>query len=105
MKKTYYQEIQDKHIYKLANADDQRAYYVMRMLQQRREPKVITPFQPTKDDLVQIVADAYVQTFCHRKKITSKEPIVLDSATKQQLYKFYLAGVLPVRLGGITLKR
>lgn len=79
--------------------EDSRALVTVRALQQRKTPSV--PVK--KNENIELVAEAYLQTFCHRKRLQPKEPIALEPSVKQQLYKFYVAGVLPIRLGGVNL--
>jgi hypothetical protein len=60
----------------------------------------------TKRSREEIVAEAYVHTFCHRKRLTPKDPknpVILDAPSRTLAYKLYVAGVLPVRLGGVNL--
>ena len=49
-----------------------------------------------------LVTDAYVISFMLRKKIICDEKIEIPDSIKQLIYKLYLDGVLPMRLGGIT---
>lgn len=106
----YVKQLGDKRLYDLPSVEDARAYARMRLVQQRkplpalpRTPTATTPTATTKRSREEIVAEAYVHTFCHRKRLTPKEPIVLDAPTRTLAYKLYVAGVLPVRLGGVNL--
>lgn len=49
-----------------------------------------------------LVTDAYIASFMLRKKITCDEKIEIPDSVKDLIYELYLAGVLPMRLGGIT---
>lgn len=49
-----------------------------------------------------LVTDAYITSFMLRKKVICDEKIEIPESVKDLIYELYLAGVLPMRLGGIT---
>ena len=50
-----------------------------------------------------IVAQTYLKSFMLRKGICCEEQILLSDEIKEYIYELYLAGVLPMRLGGVNL--
>jgi hypothetical protein len=55
----------------------------------------------TKKSKIELVSQAYVFYLMHTKKITTQEPIVLDTDTKQRIYQLYKLGLLPIQIGGL----
>lgn len=101
----YVKLLGDKRLYELSSVDDARAYAKMRLLQQRKSlPRSLAPAPaPAKRSREEIVTEAYIHTFCHRKRLTPKAPVVLDAPSRTLAYKLYVAGVLPLRLGGVNV--
>ena len=48
-----------------------------------------------------IITQTYINSFMMRKKIICPEVLEIPEKTKNLIYKLYIAGVLPMRLGGI----
>lgn len=102
----YVAQLKDKSLYDLPSVEDARAYYRMRLAQTRKPlPAVETAPAPkmTKKTREELVTEAYLQTYCHRKRVQPKEPVQLDATTRALVYRLFVAGVLPVRLGGVNL--
>ncbi len=93
----YYKLTKDKNIYKLS-PEEARGYAMMRLRQQGKPlPSVTSKDNNPKD----IIAQAYIESLCFRKKITPVQPIQLSQTLKENIYSLYLSGVLPIRLGGV----
>lgn len=102
----YFRELRDPFIFELSSVEEARGYYAMRMIQKDKKISCVAkiPACPIpKENVRNLVTEAYIQTFCHRKKLRPKGEIKLNSATQNTIYKLYLSGVLPVRLGGINI--
>lgn len=97
----YAKLLKDRRVLSLS-PEDARAYYQMRLVQQR-QPLPRTASRGAKQSREDIVVEAYLHTLCQRHRITPRTPVELDPETRARIYKFYLAGVLPIRLGGINL--
>jgi len=93
--------LKDRRILSLS-PEDARAYYHMRLVQQR-QPLPRASSRGVKQSREDIVVEAYLHTLCQRHRIAPRTPVELDPETRARIYKFYLAGVLPIRLGGINL--
>lgn len=94
----YTRELRDKRILQIPSPTDARGYYCMRRRQQKQTVPVASA---SKED---VVAQAYLHTFALRNRVTPQEWPRLDAKTKAIVYDLYLAGVLPVRLGGVNVE-
>jgi len=98
----YAQQLKDKTIYDLPSVEQARLYYRMRLAQMREPLHPLERAPLNKKTREEIVTEAYIQTFCHRRRIQPKEPVELDASTRSLTYRLFLAGVLPIRLGGVN---
>lgn len=94
----YYKLIKDKNIYKLT-PDEAYGYTSMKLRQQKKVQK-LAQIQRTPDHK-SIVSQAYVDTVCFKKNLFPTETIRMNDTLKDSIYKLYVAGVLPMRLGGL----
>lgn len=83
--------------------EDARAYYHAQLAQQRQPIPRGTSRGGIKRSREDIVAEAYLHTLYQRNRINPRIPVEVDPEMRTRIYKFYLAGVLPIRLGGINI--
>lgn len=76
------------------------------MEKQRTKPilknKKVESHTPTNEDLV---TEAYIHYLCLERGVALKEALHVPAELKSKIYRLFLDGVLPVRLGGVNVKR
>ena len=92
----YSKQLGDKNIYKLP-IEEARDYYKMRMRQKNKTVSNPSEIQSTK----RVIVEAYIESIRFRKGIEPNESITLSDGLQESIYKLYLSGALPIRIGGI----
>ncbi len=99
----YAKQLKDKRILTLP-LEDARSFYKMRLSQTRQPlPRAAAASRSVKRSREDLVVEAYLQTYYQRNRVTPRTPVELEPELREKIYKFYLAGVLPIRLGGVNL--
>lgn len=98
----YAKQLKDKRVLTLP-LEDAKSFYKMRLLQMRQPLPRAQGSRSVKRTREDLVVEAYLQTFYQRNRVTPRSSVELEPELREKIYKFYLAGVLPIRLGGVNL--
>ena len=85
------------------STEELRDYHAMRQKQIYKPVLKPVSNKPRKYNELDWITQAYIHQLCLRKGVALKESIAVSETTKQAIHKLYLAGVLPVRLGGVNM--
>jgi hypothetical protein len=85
---------------------EERTDYQAMLDKQRRKPVLKNkPLVPEMISDTDIVTEAYIHYLCLQRGVALKESVSIPNEIKEKIYKLYLDGVLPVRIGGVNAKR
>jgi|LakMenEpi03Aug12_release.lakeMendotaPanAssembly.Ray.scaffolds.fasta_scaffold93804_3 hypothetical protein len=83
---------------------EERADYQAMLEKQQRKPVLKNKLSKEAPTDIDLVTEAYIHYLCLERGVALKEAVNVPNDLKDKIYKLYLNGVLPVRLGGVNIK-